>query len=183
MSARAQGGAGPRRPPGAPGVGPLFILLAAVILALGLGVWLSRGPAQPASLLGERGAADKLMVQINAIRTVLQSCTQQYPAGSNGVGGLPAFPGGAGVALGGLLCPGAPAARRPLWGGSYGLFLQPAVAGYSWTYSNDASGVRVVAVAAAGASVNTLARVAQQLGNVEVSVDTAARTLTVWIVR
>jgi hypothetical protein len=167
---------------GADGFGPLGMLLVAAILIGAIGVWISRGQIMPASF-AERNAADKLLMQAHGIRAVLDACTQEYPAGSNAVGGRPAFPGGVGVALDFLTCPGAPAARQSLWNGSYGLFLQPPVTGYSWSYSNDSSGVRIVATADAVSQVTALQRLASQLGGYQASVDASSRRLTVWIVQ
>lgn len=182
-AADAHGEPSGRRPQGREGVGPLTILLLAVAIMIAIGVWMSRGPGGPTSLYSERSAADRLLVQLTGIRTVLESCTQQYPAGNNGVGGMPAFPGGVGVGIDVLTCPGAPATRAPLWQGAYGLFLQPAVPGFTWSYTNDAGGVRITATGAAPGHVASLQRIAQQLGSVQASVNVPARALTVWVVR
>lgn len=160
-----------------------MLLLLAVALMIGIGIWVSRGSGGPSSLYSERAAADRLLVQLTGIRTVLESCTQQYPAGNNAVGGMPAFPGGVGVSVDNLTCPGAPPARQPLWDGAYGLFRQPPVPGYSWGYSNDAAGVRITATGASPGHVAALERIAQQLGTVQASVNASSRLLTVWVVR
>jgi hypothetical protein len=115
------------------------------------------------------GTASQITAQANLLRQKILECAAQSQDNATGV--HKAYPIGSATAASALTCPVTGAAVGTwanIFTGLDGVFLPPAPTGFgAWTYTNDATSVRL-ALAASGASTSysmAIAAAAKQFGN------------------
>lgn len=121
----------------------LGVLSAAIMMSSRTGVAIATLDALDATLTA----------QAHSIRQRISACTLSYPAGNNGGAAFKSYPAGAGLNIEALTCPGAPSAISSLWHGRDGRFAPRSPDGFTWIYTNDASGVRLILSGSANSAV------------------------------
>lgn len=154
-----------------------FAVLAALIMAVVLVGALTQMVAF-SDTMGLRNqaygnAAAQVAAQADLIRTRVLLCGSDYPDGNNGTSYHPALPGGTGVSVGLMTCPGT---GQNLWSGTDGVTLPPPpkFMGGVWWYTNDVAGARI----AIGGDQATLSMAAARLGSMATVTAGTPATLT-----
>lgn len=94
----------------------------------------------------------QIVAQANLLRQKLLDCAGQ--GGNNATSNHPAYPVGTNAAVSGLTCP---ASAASVFSGTDGVFLPPAPPGFnSWTYTNDATSVRLLLQVTSAGNVASL---------------------------
>lgn len=143
-----------------------FALVAAVIMATlilgGLTLTLARNSLN-GSAISTNNTTSMLVSQAQLIIGKLGGCMIAYPTGNNGTGFHVAYPGGSGVAVSSLTCPGSAVS---LWSGTDGVFMPTIPSGFNaWQYTNDGISVRLAITTTSAASYGTaMANAATKLG-------------------
>lgn len=116
-------------------------IMSILVLLIALTATITRINKSNAQFYFTKSASTNLVAQANIIRERVLACAIMYPNGDNGTGFHIAYPGGTGVAVSTLTCPGS---SVNLWTGIDGAMSLPPITGFGvWTYANDATSVRI----------------------------------------
>jgi Tfp pilus assembly protein PilX len=139
----------------------IWVLMIAFLIGL-IGSAVLRGPDLGGALIANQFVAS-LNTQAAVIRTRILSCATDYPQGNNLTAFNPRYPAApTAVAVASLICPGS---TQALWNNADGITLPPRISGLGdWSYTNDATSLRISITATAAERVPLLSNAAQQLG-------------------
>ena len=139
----------------------VWVLMIAALIGL-IGSAMLRGPDLGGALIANQFIAG-LNTQAAVIRTRILSCATDYPQGNNQTAYNPRYPAAlTAVAVSTLICPGT---TQLLWNNADGITLPPRLSGLSdWTYTNDATSLRISISATTAERVPLLTNAALQLG-------------------
>ena len=126
-----------------------------------------------------------LETQISSIHGVLSTCALMYPSGDNGTGFHKAYPGGSGVSVLNLDCPGSPYSNQNLWTGRNGERPPLMPKGMSeWAYTNNATGVFITTTTNGSTDLNKVAvSLTGKYVSSQINFDSATNTLKYWVIK
>jgi len=161
-------------------IGPILMVITLIAV---VGLFMSAGSSTLSASITTDRTAPNLSSQADLIRAKILECW----SATQGVA-TAGYPVGVGVAVGALNCPGDPAGSQNLWTGARPTILPLPPQGFgAWSYSNDASGIRIQiapvdsAHAANSAIQQAIQKSISRYSSVEGTVDSATQTVTVWI--
>lgn len=162
----------------------LAIPLAIIGLLATISVYLTTVSREPILQKQVAEIRADVLSQVHLVRGRIIRCVINFPGGNNGTGNFVQFPAGEDVLVSSLTCPGAPSGANAMWGGVRGAFLPlPPDNFEEWTYTLDATGVRVILSPSSDTTLTSavLSQVASKFRPTEVSV--VDGDLIVWINR